>query len=114
MPSNINTTISNITDYYDINKQLLPPGNYLNKHSIMLDRILYTELAHSLNMPVIDGLFEDDPHLPQLHRALDYNTEFAHKRQKIINDLLTEEVMEGYGGKLVVHEENQAEAEADS
>ena len=25
MPSNINTTISNITDYYDINKQLLPP-----------------------------------------------------------------------------------------
>lgn len=31
MPSNINTTISNITDYYDINKQLLPPGNYYFK-----------------------------------------------------------------------------------
>ena len=31
MPSNINTTISNITDYYDIDNQLLPPGNYYFK-----------------------------------------------------------------------------------
>jgi len=102
-------------DVSDFFMQIIYENLYiLNKHSIMLDRILYTELAHSLDIPVIDGLFEDDPHLPQLHRALNYNTEFAHKRQKIINDLLTEEVMKGYGGKLVVHEENQAEAEADS
>ena len=31
MPSIINTTISNINNYYDVNKQLLPPGNYYFK-----------------------------------------------------------------------------------
>lgn len=86
----------------------------LNKHSITLDRILYSKLSEYLEIPVIEALFEDNPYLPELDRALDYNEQFSHKKQEIINQLLTDQAMEEYGVKLVIHEENQKQTETDS
>lgn len=86
----------------------------LNKLSIDIDKLLYIQLGSALNLPLIDELLQDDPDLIQLHKAINYHQQFNQANQKIINDLFTKEVMEAHGLKLVIHQEDEKEAEADS
>jgi hypothetical protein len=66
----------------------------LNKHSIHLDRIIYTALAADLDLPTLDVLFSDDPSLPELYKVTDSASHYHQKVQNMLSSIINSDILQ--------------------
>jgi hypothetical protein len=65
----------------------------MNRHSIHLDRIIYTALSAQLELPTKEILFVDDPDLNDLYRSFNYSLEHKDKVTQILSEIITPDVL---------------------